>query len=158
MSQKITPFLWFDNQAEEAVRFYTSIFQDSKIGEISYYGEMGPLPPGAVMTISFELNGQEFTALNGGPEFQFTPAVSFFFKCRDQSEVEYYWDRLKEGGSEVQCGWLTDQYGLSWQIVPEVLSRLLADSQAERASRVMNAMLKMVKIDIQGLMDAYHSQ
>jgi predicted 3-demethylubiquinone-9 3-methyltransferase (glyoxalase superfamily) len=153
--QKITPMLWFDNEAEEAARFYTSIFKNSKILSISRYGEAGPMPAGTVMTVSFELEGQEFTALNGGPEFKFTEAISFVVNCRTQEEVDEYWEKLTEGGEEVECGWLKDKYGLSWQITPIVLMEMLQDKDAERAQRVMRAMLQMKKIDVRALRQAY---
>jgi predicted 3-demethylubiquinone-9 3-methyltransferase (glyoxalase superfamily) len=157
--QKITPFLWFDNQAEEAVNFYTSIFKNSKIGKVSRYGEAGfefhRKPPGTVMTVDFELNGQAFTALNGGPHFKFTEAVSFVVNCQTQEEVDEYWEKLSAGGQKSQCGWLKDKFGLSWQIVPSVLVELLQDKDPEKSKRVMNAMLQMSKIDIKTLRQAY---
>ena len=153
--QKITPFLWFNDQAEEAMNFYTAIFKNSKIGSVSRYGEGGPGQPGSVMTATFELDGQEFMALNGGPLFTFTEAISFFVNCETQAEVDELWEKLTEGGEESQCGWLKDKYGLSWQIVPSVLGELLNDPDAEKAGRVMNAMLQMKKIDIAGLRAAY---
>jgi len=153
--QKITPFLWFDDQAEEAVKFYTSIFKNSKIGKIARYDEAGEKasgrPKGSVMTVEFQLEGQEFVALNGGPHFQFTEAVSFVVNCQTQEEVDYYWEKLSEEGKEVQCGWLKDKYGLSWQIVPTILGELLSDKDAAKSQRVMQAMLKMVKLDIDKL-------
>jgi predicted 3-demethylubiquinone-9 3-methyltransferase (glyoxalase superfamily) len=157
MIQKITPFLWFDNQAEEAVKFYTSIFKNSKIGDVARYGEDGPGPKGSVMTISFQLDGQEFIALNGGPVFSFNSAISFMVHCKSQQEVDMYWEKLTEGGEEVQCGWLTDKYGLSWQIVPEVLPELMADKDPEKARRVTQALMKMKKIDIEELQRARES-
>jgi predicted 3-demethylubiquinone-9 3-methyltransferase (glyoxalase superfamily) len=153
--QKITPFLWFNDQAEEAMNFYTAIFKNSKIGSVSRYGEGGPGPQGSVMTATFELDGQEFMALNGGPLFTFTEAISFFVNCETQAEVDELWTKLTEGGEESQCGWLKDKYGLSWQIVPSVLGELLNDPDAEKAGRVMNAMLQMKKLDIAGLRSAY---
>jgi predicted 3-demethylubiquinone-9 3-methyltransferase (glyoxalase superfamily) len=153
--QKITPFLWFNDQAEEAMNFYTAIFKNSKITSVSRYGEGGPGPQGSVMTATFELDGQEFMALNGGPLFTFTEAISFFVNCETQAEVDELWGKLTEGGEESQCGWLKDKFGLSWQIVPSVLGELLNDPDAEKASRVMNAMLQMKKIDIAGLRAAY---
>jgi predicted 3-demethylubiquinone-9 3-methyltransferase (glyoxalase superfamily) len=153
--QKITPFLWFNDQAEEAMNFYTAIFKNSKIGSVSRYGEGGPGPQGSVMTATFELDGQQFMALNGGPLFTFTEAISFFVNCETQAEVDELWEKLTEGGEESQCGWLKDKYGLSWQIVPSVLGELLNDPDAEKARRVMNAMLQMKKIDIAGLRSAY---
>jgi predicted 3-demethylubiquinone-9 3-methyltransferase (glyoxalase superfamily) len=153
--QKITPFLWFNDQAEEAMNFYTAIFKNSKISSVSRYGEGGPGPQGSVMTATFELDGQEFMALNGGPLFTFTEAISFFVNCETQVEVDELWEKLTEGGEESQCGWLKDKFGLSWQIVPSVLGELLNDPDAEKAGRVMNAMLQMKKIDIAGLRAAY---
>ncbi|HEX9115741.1 MAG TPA: VOC family protein [Anaerolineae bacterium] len=153
--KEITPFLWFDDQAEEAANFYTSLFQNSKITEIVRYGEAGPRPAGMVMTVAFELNGQRFTALNGGPEFKFTPAISFFVNCETQEEVDRLWDGLSAGGRTDQCGWLTDKYGVSWQIVPIILPQLLADKDRVRAQRVMAAMLQMTKIEIPKLEAAY---
>jgi predicted 3-demethylubiquinone-9 3-methyltransferase (glyoxalase superfamily) len=149
--QKITPFLWFDTEGEDAAKFYTSVFPNSKIGEISRYGSAGPRPEGTVMTVSFELNGQRFVALNGGPEFTFSEAVSFLVNCDTQDEVDSYWSALSEGGEEGPCGWLKDKFGLSWQIVPKRLSELLADPDRERAQRVMEAMLKMRKIEVDEL-------
>ena len=148
---RITPFLWFDTQAEEAARFYVSIFKNSSILGISRYGEAGPRPAGSVMTVEFELDGDKFVALNGGPQYTFTPAVSFVVNCDTQAEVDHYWARLSEGGKEIQCGWLTDKYGLSWQIVPTVLLELLKGSDAEKRNRVMQAMFMMVKLDIETL-------
>jgi predicted 3-demethylubiquinone-9 3-methyltransferase (glyoxalase superfamily) len=148
---KITPFLWFDTQAEEAARFYASVFPTSTIGHISRYGEAGPGEPGSVMTVSFELEGQAFTALNGGPEFSFTEAVSFQVDCETQAEVDRYWEALSDGGEQGPCGWLKDRYGLSWQIVPTALPRLLGDPDPAKAQRVMAAMLKMGKLDIDEL-------
>ena len=153
--QKITPFLWFNDQAEEAMNFYTAIFKNSKISSVSRYGEGGPGPQGSVMTATFELDGQEFMVLNGGPLFTFTEAISFFVNCETQAEVDELWEKLTEGGEESQCGWLKDKYGLSWQIVPSALGELLSDPDAEKAGRVMNAMLQMKKIDIAGLRAAY---
>ena len=149
--QKITPFLWFDGQAEEAARFYTSIFKKSKIGKISRYGDVGPGPTGSVLTVEFKLEGQDFIALNGGPTYRFTPAISLLVDCKIQKEVDELWKKLSAGGKEVQCGWLEDKYGLSWQIVPNVLMRLLHDNDAKKSQRVMQAMMQMVKIDIEGL-------
>jgi len=147
--QKITPFLWFDNQAEEAATFYTSIFPNSKLGKMTRYGEAGPGPAGTVLTASFEIQGTEFTALNGGPVYKFTEAVSFVVHCETQAEVDHCWEKLtSDGGKEVQCGWLKDKFGLSWQIVPTVLPKLLGDPDVGKANRVMQAMLQMVKLDI----------
>jgi predicted 3-demethylubiquinone-9 3-methyltransferase (glyoxalase superfamily) len=145
---RITPFLWFDTQADEAARFYASVFPNAKVGAISHYGEAGPGTPGSVMTVEFELDGRQFTALNGGPEFTFTEAVSFQVACETQEEVDHYWSALSEGGEEGPCGWLKDRFGLSWQVVPTALPRLLKDSDREKAQRVMAAMLKMRKLDI----------
>ncbi|MBA3914122.1 MAG: VOC family protein [Acidobacteriales bacterium] len=152
--QKIGPFLWFDTQAEEAMNFYTSIFKNSKAGSVTRYGEGGPGPKGSVMTASFELEGQQFTALNGGPHFQFTPAISFVVSCDDQNEVDHYWDRLLEGGRPQQCGWLTDKFGVSWQIVPAILPQLMKDKDAEKSKHVMQAMMQMVKLDVEKLKQA----
>jgi predicted 3-demethylubiquinone-9 3-methyltransferase (glyoxalase superfamily) len=153
--QKITPFLWFDDQAEEAARFYTSVFKHSRIGKIARYGEAAGQasgrPKGSVMTVEFQLAGQEFVALNGGPHFKFTEAISFVVRCRTQAEVDYFWKKLSAGGKEVQCGWLKDKYGISWQIVPAVLGELLNNKDAARAQRVMQALLQMVKLDIKKL-------
>ena len=149
--QRITPFLWFDSQAEEAARHYASIFKNSKILSISRYGEAGPGPAGSVMTVEFELDGEKFVALNGGPQYTFSHAVSFVVNCETQAEIDHYWSRLSEEGKEVQCGWLTDKYGLSWQIVPTVLMELLKSGDAEKRNRVMQAMSKMVKLDIEAL-------
>jgi predicted 3-demethylubiquinone-9 3-methyltransferase (glyoxalase superfamily) len=149
--EKITPFLWFDTEGEDAARFYASVFPNSKIGEIARYGSAGPRPEGTVMTVSFELDGQRFVALNGGPEFTFSEAVSFLVNCDTQDEVDSYWSALSEGGEEGPCGWLKDKFGLSWQIVPNRLPELLADPDRERAQRVMEAMLKMKKIEVDEL-------
>jgi len=146
--RKIQPFLWFDDQAEAAVNFYVSIFDDAEITQIARYGEAGPGPKGSVMTISFELAGQSFIALNGGPRYRFTEAVSFMVECKDQAEVDRYWDRLSEGGEPGPCGWLKDRFGLSWQIVPSVLMELIGDPDPEKARRATQAMLRMRKIDI----------
>lgn len=146
---RISPFLWFDNQAEEAANFYVSIFKNSRIKEISRYPEGSPGPAGSVMVVSFELDGREFQALNGGPLFKFTEAISLAVSCETQDEVDFYWQKLSAGGQEVQCGWLKDRFGLSWQVVPTALGRLMTDP--EKSKRVMGAMLKMVKIDIAAL-------
>jgi len=156
--QKITPFLWFDANAEEAVAFYTSVFKDSKVLATARYGEAGPGPKGSVMTMKFVLNGQEFIALNAGPHFQFNEAVSFVVNCETQQEVDDYWTKLTMGGKEVQCGWLKDKFGLSWQITPTILPQLLQDKDPQKANRVMHAMMKMVKIDIEGLKRAYNGE
>ena len=154
--QKISPFLWFNTEAEEAANFYCSIFKDSKILTMSRYGDTGPGPKGAVMVVKFQLNGQEFYALNGGPEFKFTEAISFTVNCETQQEVDEYWDKLVAGGKEIQCGWLKDKYGLCWQITPIILGQYLGDKDPKKAARVMQAMMKMIKIDIQKLKDAYN--
>jgi predicted 3-demethylubiquinone-9 3-methyltransferase (glyoxalase superfamily) len=162
--QKITPCLWFDNQAEEAAKFYTSIFKKSKIGNISRYGKEGyeihGREAGTVLTIDFELEGQRFTGLNGGPVFKFNEAISFVVQCNTQKEVDYYWEKLSEGGDEKaqQCGWLKDKYGVSWQIVPDVLGELVGDPASEKSQRAMKAMLQMKKIDIEGLKKAYEGR
>jgi predicted 3-demethylubiquinone-9 3-methyltransferase (glyoxalase superfamily) len=153
--QKITPFLWFDDQAEEAAKFYVSIFNDSKIVTIARYPEGSPGPVGSVMTVLFELEGQQFIALNGGPHFKFTEAISFSVDCKNQEEVDYLWEKLTDGGEESMCGWLKDKYGLSWQINPTVLGEMLSDPDPAKTKRVMQAMLKMRKIDIQKLKDVY---
>ena len=154
-TQKITPYLWFDDQAEEAANFYTSIFKDSKIEEVTRYGKAGPRPEGMAMTVSFKLQGQEFVALNGGPEFKFNEAISFLVSCDSQEEVDYFWNNLSEGGEEGPCGWLKDKYGVSWQIIPTALPELLSNPDPEKSQRVMAAMLQMSKIDIEGLGQAY---
>ena len=153
--QKITPFLWFDNNAEEAVNFYVSIFRNSRIISVSRYPEGSPGPAGTVMTATFQLEGQEFMALNGGPQFKFTEAVSFMVNCETQEEVDHYWEKLGEGGHPSQCGWLKDKFGLSWQIVPVQLGEMMSDKDPQKVQRVMQAMLKMIKIDIAGLKRAY---
>ena len=152
--QRITPCLWFDTEGEDAARFYTSIFPNSKITDVARYGSAGPRPEGTVMTVSFELDGQEFLALNGGPQFTFSEALSFQVFCQTQEEVDAYWSKLSEGGEEGPCGWLKDRFGLSWQIVPTVLPELLADPDAAKSQRVMQAMLGMRKIEIEGLEQA----
>ena len=155
MRHTITPFLWFDTQAEEAATFYTSIFKNAKIGTVTRYSDGGPGPKGTVMTVQFELDGQEFIALNGGPHFTFTEAISFVVHCETQEEVDYYWEKLSaDGGTPVQCGWLKDKFGLSWQIVPTVLPQLLATADAATAQRVTQAMLHMIKLDIGTLQQA----
>ena len=153
--QKITPFLWFDDQAEEAARFYTSIFQNSKITGSAYYGKNSQKPEGTVMTVNFQLEGQDFIALNGGPYFTFTPAISLFVNCENQAEVDELWARLMEGGEEEQCGWLKDKYGVSWQIIPVELMELINSSDAERSARATQAMLQMVKIDLGKIRQAF---
>ncbi len=152
--QKITPFLWFDDKAEEAMNFYVSIFKNSKTGRVTRYGDAGPGPKGSVMSATFELGGQEFFALNGGPHFTFTPAISFFVNCETQQEVDEFWEKLSEGGEKQRCGWLKDKYGLSWQIVPSILGKLLQDKDAAKSTRVMKAMMQMDKLDIRGLEQA----
>lgn len=153
--QKITPCLWFDDQAEEAVAFYVSVFPHARILEVTHFGEAGPRPADMVLTVSFELEGQEYMALNGGPQYSFTPAISLVVSCESQEEVDDLWGKLTAGGQEVQCGWLTDRFGLSWQIVPRVLDEMLADEDTQKAQRVMAAMLQMIKIDIAALRRAY---
>ena len=153
--QKITPFLWFDGKAQEAMDFYTSIFKNSKVVNVSRYGDAGPGPKGTVMSAIFELEGQRFYALNGGPQFHFTPAISFFVNCETQPEVDALWEKLSAGGSKEQCGWLKDQFGVSWQIIPSILGELLGDKDPVKSARVMQAMMQMTKIDIKGLRDAY---
>jgi predicted 3-demethylubiquinone-9 3-methyltransferase (glyoxalase superfamily) len=152
--QKITPFLWFDGNAEEAANFYISIFKNSKMGKISRYGDAGPGPKGSAMSVTFQIEGQEFYALNGGPQFKFTPAISFFVNCETQQEVDELWDKLSAGGRTDRCGWLQDKFGLSWQIIPTVLGQLLGDKDPQRAKRAMQAMLQMTKIDIHKLQQA----
>jgi predicted 3-demethylubiquinone-9 3-methyltransferase (glyoxalase superfamily) len=156
--QKITPFLWFNNQAVEAANFYTSIFKNSKIGNVSRYGDEGPGPKGNVMVVPFQLNGQEFLALNGGPQFTFSPAISFVVNCETQEEIDSFWDKLSDGGEKIQCGWLKDKYGVSWQIVPTILGKLMQDKDSEKSRRVMQAMLKMTKLDIKILKQAYEQE
>jgi predicted 3-demethylubiquinone-9 3-methyltransferase (glyoxalase superfamily) len=160
--QKITPCLWFDDNAAEAAKFYTSVFKNSKIGKISRYGKEGyeihRKPAGTVLTVEFELNGQAFTALNGGPVFKFNEAVSFQVYCSSQKEIDYYWEKLSEGGAEGQCGWLKDKYGLSWQVVPAALGKMLQDKNAEKSERVMKALLQMRKLDIKTLREAFEQK
>lgn len=162
--QRITPNLWFDRQAEDAAKFYTSIFKNSSIGKVSRYGKEGfeqhGMPEGTVMVIEFELEGQKFTGLNGGPHFKFTEAISFIVNCETQEEVDHYWNKLSEGGdpNAQMCGWLKDKFGVSWQIIPFALSKLMSDPDREKAGRVMNAMLKMKKIEIEALEDAYNDK
>ena len=153
--QKITPFLWFESQAEEAMNFYTSLFRDSKPGEIRRYGKGGPGPEGSVMTVSFQLLGMEFIGLNGGPVFKFSPATSFFVLCETQEEIDDYWNQLSNGGKPNQCGWIDDKFGVTWQIVPTILDKLLSDKDRTKASRAMQAMMKMGKLDIKTLQDAF---
>ena len=156
--QKITPFLWFDGKAEEAMNFYTGIFKNSRVVDVMRYGEAGPGPKGSVLAVTFQLEGQEFIALNGGPMFKFSPAISLFGKCETQEEVDEFWAKLSEGGETQQCGWLTDKFGVSWQIVPTVLGTMLRDKDAAKAKRVMEAMMKMVKLDINLLTQAYEQR
>ena len=152
--QKITPFLWFDGRAEEAANFYTSIFKNSKIGTVNRYGDNGPGPKGSVMIATFELDGQHFIALNGGPQFKFSPATSFVVNCETQEEVDHFWTKLSEGGTTQQCGWLQDKFGVSWQIVPTALPQLMSDPDPAKRSRVMGALMKMTKIQIAKLKEA----
>ena len=153
--QRITPFLWFDNNAEEAMNFYVSVFKNSRVRRVVRYGEAGPGPAGTVMTVEFELDGQEFVGLNGGPRFKFTEAVSFTVRCDTQEEIDYYWAKLSEGGVTSRCGWLKDKFGLWWQVEPAILGDMMADKDPEKAKRVMEAMLKVDKIDIEPLKRAY---
>jgi predicted 3-demethylubiquinone-9 3-methyltransferase (glyoxalase superfamily) len=153
--QKITPFLWYDGKAEEAANFYVSIFKNARITSMMRYGEAGPGPRGSVMSVNFQLEGQEFIALNGGPQFTFSPAISFFVKCETQDEVDQLWDKLSEGGKKHHCGWLQDKFGVSWQIVPTVLGTMLSDKDAKKSKNVMQAMLPMDKLDIKRLKEAY---
>ena len=152
--QKITPFLWFDHQAEEAANFYASIFNNSRIVSVSYYGEAGPGPKGSVMVVAFELEGQRFMAFNGGPQFRFSPAISLLVNCVMQEEVDELWDKLSEAGEKINCGWLRDKYGVSWQIVPTILAELLQDTDTLKSQRVMKAMMQMTKLDIAALIKA----
>ena len=150
--QKITPFLWYDNQAEEAAKFYVSIFKNAKVLGLTRYGEAGPGPKGSVLTAAFELEGEKFTALNGGPQFKFTEAISFVVNCATQEEVDYYWEKLTaDGGAESQCGWLKDKYGLSWQVVPTILPELLQEKDPEKSNRIVQALMQMKKLDIAAL-------
>jgi two-component system sensor histidine kinase QseC len=154
--QKISTCLWFDGQAEDAMNFYMSIFKNGKVANVMRYGETGPGPKGSVLAVTFELEGQEFIALNGGPHYQFTPAISMFVKCQTQVEVDHYWEKLLAGGGKpMQCGWLTDRYGVSWQIVPTALGEMLQDKDAAKAQRAMQAMMQMVKLDIATLKKAF---
>jgi predicted 3-demethylubiquinone-9 3-methyltransferase (glyoxalase superfamily) len=155
MKQKITPFMWFNDNAEEAMNLYVSVFKNSKIKNVSRYPEGSPGPVGKVMVANFQLEGQDFMVLNGGPHYTITPAISFMVDCKDQEEVDYFWDNLVEGGKPMQCGWLTDKFGVSWQIIPSILGELMSDPDPEKAGRVMQAMMQMVKMDIKGLQDAY---
>ncbi len=153
--QKITPFLWFDGKAEEAMQFYVSTFTNSKVVSVSRYGDGGPGPKGTVMSAAFQLEGQDFVALNGGPQFSFTPAISLFVSCETQQEVDDLWEKLSAGGEKQRCGWLKDKYGVSWQIIPSALGKMLQDEDAGKAKSVMQAMLQMDKIDIARLKQAY---
>jgi len=153
--QKITPFLWFNTNVEEAIAFYTSIFKDSKVKTVSRYGKSGPGPEGSIMTAQFELNGQEFLALNGGPHFKFTEAISFVVSCKDQEEIDYFWEALSENGEQSQCGWLKDQFGLSWQVVPSEMGTIMGGSNPEGRERAMQAMMHMTKLNVKELQDAY---
>ena len=153
--QKITTFLWFNDKAEEAAKFYVSLFKNSKIDTVGRYGDAGPGPRGSVMTVNFTLDGQQFIALNGGPVFSFTPAISLLVNCETQEEVDRLWDKLLEGGKPDRCGWLKDRYGLSWQILPTALGKLMSDPDPQKSRRVMEAMLKMDKIDSRKLEEAY---
>ena len=152
--QKITPFLWFDSNAEEAVNFYVSVFKNSKVLKVARYSDAGPGPKGSVMTVEFELDGLEFVALNAGPTFKFTEAISFVVNCETQEEVDYYWERLSDGGEKSHCGWLKDKFGLSWQVTPTILGKLMTDKAPEKAKRVMETMLQMDKLDIEPLQRA----
>ncbi len=152
--QKITPFLWFDNNAEAAIEFYTSVFKDAKVGKVARYTDAGPGPKGSVMTATITLFGQEFILINGGPQFKFTEAISFVVNCETQQEIDEYWEKLSEGGEKSRCGWLKDKFGLSWQIVPTILGKLMQDQDQERVKRVMQAMLKMDKLDIAALQNS----
>ncbi len=152
--QKVTPFLWFDGNAEDAANYYISIFKNSKMGKISRYGDAGPGPKGSAMSVTFQIEGQEFFALNGGPQFKFTPAISFFVNCETQQEVDELWEKLSAGGRTDRCGWLQDKFGVSWQIIPTVLGQLLGDKDPQRAKRAMQAMLQMTKIDGNALQQA----
>ena len=159
IAQRITPFLWYDTQAEEAANFYVSVFKNSKVLGVVRYGDVGPGPKGSVMTVEFELEGLKFVGLNGGPHFKFTEAISFVVNCETQEEVDYFWQKLiADGGAESQCGWLRDKYGLSWQVVPTILIELFKDKDAEKSQRVMKAMLQMKKIDIETLKQAYEGE
>ena len=155
VSQKIAPFLWFDGKAEQAANFYVSVFRNSKVLSVTRYGEAGPGPKGSVMSAVFQLEGQEFYALNGGPQFKFSPAISMFVNCETQQEVDELWEKLSAGGKTNRCGWLDDKFGLTWQIIPTILGRLLQDKDAAKANRVMKAMMQMDKIDIARLEQAY---
>ncbi len=156
--QKIAPFLWYNADAEEAANLYVSLFKNSKITSTTRYGESGPAPKGSVMSVTFQLDGQDFFALNGGPQFTFSPAISLFVNCEEQQEIDKLWEKLSEGGKQLECGWLQDKFGVSWQIVPKALSEMLNDKDPVKAQRVMKAMLQMKKIDIVGLKRAYEKK
>ena len=156
ISQKVTPFLWFDTQAEEAANFYVSIFKNSKVTAITRYGDSGPGPKGSVMTVAFTLDGQQFTALNAGPQFPFTEAVSFVVNCETQNEIDYFWEKLSAGGKKVECGWLKDKFGLSWQIVPTEFFEMISNATPEQSDRVMRALMQMEKLDLAKLKQAYN--
>ncbi|MFY9906285.1 MAG: VOC family protein [Terriglobales bacterium] len=156
--QKIIPFLWFDTQAEEAAKFYVSIFKNSKILNLAHYGEAGPGPKGSVMVATFQIEGQKFMALNGGPQYTFSPAISFYVDCETQAEVDELWEKLTAGGSDVQCGWLRDKFGVSWQIIPKALIELMQDKDPVKSQRVFKAMMGMIKIDIEALKRAYRGE
>lgn len=156
--QKIVPYLWFDGDVKAVMDFYTGIFRNAEVGNVSYYTESGPMPAGTVLMADFELEGMKFTAINGGPYYQFTPAISFLINCKDQEEVDHYWDKLSDGGEIVQCGWLKDKFGISWQVVPVQLGELMSSGDPERTTRVMAAMLKMIKLDVAGLQRAYDGE
>jgi predicted 3-demethylubiquinone-9 3-methyltransferase (glyoxalase superfamily) len=158
ITQKITPFLWFNDNAEEAANLYTSLFANSKILAVTHYGDTGPGPKGSVMTVKFQLEGQEFVALNGGPQFKFTEAISFVVNCETQEEIDRFWEKLSEGGETSRCGWLYDRFGLAWQIVPAHFEKLVEDENSERTGRVMAAMMQMNKLDIATLQRAYHGE
>jgi len=156
--QKLSTCLWFNTEAEEAMNFYTSIFKNSKKGKISHYGDGAPMPKGTVMVATFEILGHEFLALNGGPQFKFNEAISLVVNCDTQKEVDEYWEKLSEGGRDIQCGWLKDKYGVSWQVVPTILAELMSDKDAAKTQRVMQALMKMTKLDIQKLKQAYEGK
>ncbi|MGH9700510.1 MAG: VOC family protein [Candidatus Acidiferrales bacterium] len=156
--EKITPFLWFDGRAEEAAKFYTSIFKNSKLGTVTRYGPGGPMPAGSVMSAEFQIEGRDYVAFNGGPQFPFTPAISFFVDCATQEEVDALWGKLLEGGQKNRCGWLQDKFGLSWQIIPSALIKLMSDPDPQKSGRVMKAMLQMEKIDVKALQRAYDNK
>lgn len=156
--EKIRPFLWYDGKAEEAAKFYTSIFKNSKLGTVRRYGPGGPVPEGSVMSVEFQIEGREYVAFNGGPQFPFTPAISLFVRCETQEEVDTLWEKLLEGGRTSRCGWLQDKFGLSWQIIPSALGKLMSDPDPQKSGRVMKAMLQMEKIDIEALQRAYDNK